>query len=173
VLIRLSVLVGIGLLSLVFIASFMKKSKTGMVRQDQSQQTGDWSKTRKAAQDRAVVEKHIEKQVDVVKKMEKDLESLQIKPPKGGWNKNGGSLGFLDPAEPVRQYVKYRHDKAKGRWKDSDKYPDMYANPFENTRTGKQWHDQFGKIVRGKPARYRSVIEQHVSCLAVRMFSWV
>jgi hypothetical protein len=167
-LIRLSVLVGLALLSLIIIASFVKKGKVNVVRQDQTKQTGDWGKTGAVTQDKRVkVEKHIEKQVDAVKKMEKALESLQIAPPKGGW-KTGGSDGFLDPSEPVRQYVQYRHDKAKGQgqgqWKGSNKYPNMYDNPFENTRTGKQWHGQFGQIKKGQPARYRNVIDQHVRC---------
>lgn len=120
----------------------------GVVAPEEGRRKGDRGKTAKVpagAPERAKVERNIAKQVNKVEKMEKDLLSLEIKPHRKD--------GFLDPAKPVRQYIEYRHDKAN-RWKGDDKFPDEYNNIFSgNSRTGKQWHDRFGNIVNGRPAR--------------------
>eukprot|EP00286_Rhodomonas_abbreviata_P020714 CAMPEP_0181293272 /NCGR_PEP_ID=MMETSP1101-20121128/2977_1 /TAXON_ID=46948 /ORGANISM="Rhodomonas abbreviata, Strain Caron Lab Isolate" /LENGTH=223 /DNA_ID=CAMNT_0023397849 /DNA_START=79 /DNA_END=747 /DNA_ORIENTATION=+ len=90
------------------------------------------------AQRASEAEFELNSQVDKVQEMEdavKKITSLPTSP---------DHAAFLDPANPVRQYVKYKHDKSAAshgvdqHWHSKKSYPSEYDNPFANTRTGKQ-----------------------------------
>lgn len=90
-----------------------KRMKSGgrAVRRDASRQQADWSRTRGAIPLSNTVA-NLNSQVDQVDQLERQVAALGI---------GGGSRGtrtsrsrtapFLDPADPVRQYVQYRRSK--------------------------------------------------------------
>ncbi|EKX54604.1 hypothetical protein GUITHDRAFT_132298 [Guillardia theta CCMP2712] len=90
-----------------------------MFARDKKLQQNDWDKTLMGMSTRRgwkrTAAKDLDDQVRSVQNMEDELKALNV----GGGTSGGGRGGglrkkeFLDPMEPMQQYMKYQHDKSK------------------------------------------------------------
>eukprot|EP00960_Hanusia_phi_P046014 757568-Hanusia_phi.AAC.1 len=106
------------------------RARTMFARDKQLQQS-DWDKTRMGMPVRrgwkGTAAKDLDDQVRSVQNMEDELKALNIGGGGGGGGGGGRRAGgkrnkeFLDPMEPMQQYMKYQHDQSKRQGRPKSK----------------------------------------------------